>query len=68
MGFEYALREENALLFNKMLSESKEYANAVAEKGDPYLTESLFRALTIQQQKMINLLRERYQLDLSKIS
>jgi hypothetical protein len=43
-----------------MLSESREYAIAVAEKGDPYLAESVFRALILQQQKMINLLMERY--------
>ena len=34
-GFEYALREENRSLFNKMIEECKreEYANAVNAKG-----------------------------------
>ena len=43
--FEYALREESALLFNKMLSEcgqNKEYIRAVSSKGEHYSAESLF--------------------------
>ena len=31
-SFEYALREENAILFNKMLEETREYMKAVAVK------------------------------------
>ena len=53
-GFEYALREENALLFNKMLSESREYAKAVTAKGEPYQAELLFMALILQQQRMMS--------------
>ena len=34
--YEYAFREGNALLFNKMLSESREYAKAVTTKGESY--------------------------------
>jgi hypothetical protein len=55
--FEYALREENALLFNKMLSEcgqNKDYIRAVSSKGEYYSAESLFTLLVLQQQKMIN--------------
>lgn len=62
-GFEYALREENALLFNKMLSESREYAEAVGAKGESYAAESLFMALILQQQRMINRLMD----NLSKV-
>src|SRR6476619_3991401 len=53
-GFEYALRQENALLFNKMLSEAREYTKAVTAKGEPYQAESLFMALILHQQRMIN--------------
>jgi hypothetical protein len=56
-GFEYALREPNATLFNKMLSEcleNEEYASAFKTKGPQYFTESLFMALIFQQQKMIS--------------
>jgi hypothetical protein len=57
-GFEYALREPNATLFNKMLSEclenEEEYASAFKTKGPQYSTESLFMALIFQQQKMIS--------------
>ena len=56
-GFEYALREPNATLFNKMLSEcleNEEYASAFKTKGPQYSTESLFMALIFQQQKMIS--------------
>ena len=55
--FRYALREENALLFNKMLSEcshNKDYVAAVSSKGENYSAESLFILLILQQQKMIN--------------
>jgi hypothetical protein len=55
--FEYALREENRLLFDKMLSECKEnedYVKAANSKGEYYSAESLFMALILQQQKTIN--------------
>jgi hypothetical protein len=32
-GFEYALREENRILFNKMQSNKEEYATSVNAKG-----------------------------------
>ena len=56
-GFEYALREENRLLFNKMLSECQEneaFIKAVNAKGVQFSAESLFIALILQQQKMIS--------------
>ena len=55
--FEYALREESALLFNKMLFEcgqNKEYIRAVSFKGEYYSADSLFMLLILQKQKMIN--------------
>jgi hypothetical protein len=59
-GFEYALRNPNASLFNKMLSEriENEYAEAVKTKGSQYSAESLFMALIFQQQKTISKLIE----------
>jgi hypothetical protein len=57
--FGYALREENRILFNKMLSEcltDEQYRNAVNSKGENYTAESLFMALIFQQQKMISTL------------
>lgn len=53
-GFEYALREENRILFHEMLDECRKYGDAAIAKGDNYSTESLFMALLLQQQKMIN--------------
>jgi hypothetical protein len=56
-NFEYALREENRLLFNKMLSECKEnegYIKAAGSKDEFFSAESLFMALLLQQQKTIN--------------
>ena len=44
-GFEYSLREPNAILFNKMLKEcleNEEYASAFKTKGPQYSAESLF--------------------------
>lgn len=55
--FRSALREENALLFNKMLSEcgqNIDHVRAIISKGENYSTESLFMLLVLQQQKMIN--------------
>jgi hypothetical protein len=55
--FEYALREENRLLFSKMLSECKQnedYMKAASSKDEFLSAESLFMVLILQQQKMIN--------------
>ena len=60
--FRYALREEDALLFDKMLSEcrqNRDYIRAVSSKGEYYSAESLFMLLILQQQKMINELIEK---------
>ena len=56
-GFEYALRQPNATLFNKMLTEclkNEKYAAAFKSKGPQDSVESLFMALILQQQKMIS--------------
>jgi len=56
-SFEYALREEDRILFNKMLNEcqKEEYIKASDAKGEYCsTTESLFMALIFQQQKMIS--------------
>ena len=56
-GFEYALREENRILFSKILSEcreNKDYVRAASSKGQSFAAESLFLALILQQQKMIS--------------
>lgn len=57
-SFEYSLREEDGILFNKMLNEcqkEEEFSKAYDSK-DKYnsTTESLFMALIFQQQKMIS--------------
>ena len=56
-GFEYALREENRILFSNMLSEcreNKDYVRAASSKGVSFSAESLFLALILLQQKMIS--------------
>ncbi|MFL6322856.1 MAG: hypothetical protein ACJ72Q_20590 [Nitrososphaeraceae archaeon] len=52
--FEYALREENRLIFSKMLSECIDYARAASSKDEFFSAESLFMVLVLQQQKTIN--------------
>lgn len=63
-GFEYALRQPNVTLFNKMLSEcleNEEYAAAFKTKWPQDSVETLFMALIFQQQKMISyLIRDFY--------
>jgi hypothetical protein len=63
-GFEYALRQPNAILYNKMLTEcleAEEYAAAFKTKGPQNSAESLLVALIFQQQKMISKLIEKIQ-------
>jgi hypothetical protein len=60
-GFEYALRNPNASLFNRMLKEclgNEEYSEAFKSIGPQFSAESLFMALIFQQQKMISRLIE----------
>jgi hypothetical protein len=54
-GFEYALREENRILFHEMLEKCRrsEYFNCVNAKGENFAAESLFLILILEQQKMI---------------
>ena len=61
-GFEYALRQPNATLFNKMLTErleNDENAAAYKTKGPQDYPGSLFMALIFQQQEMISKLTQR---------
>ena len=54
--FEYALKEENRLLFNRMLSEcgeNEDYVRAASSRDKYFSAESLFMVLILQQQKMI---------------
>jgi hypothetical protein len=56
-NFEYALREENRALFNKMLSEcekNEDMVRAANSKDEFFSAESLFMVLILQQQKTIN--------------
>lgn len=55
-GFEYALREENRILFHEMLSKckKKELTDCVNSKGKNLSAESLFLILIFEQHKMIN--------------
>jgi len=69
-GFEYALRQPNATLFNKMLTEcleNEEYAAAFKTKGPQDSAESLLIALIFQQQKMISKLIQHIESEQKKI-
>jgi hypothetical protein len=69
-GFEYALRQPNATLFNKMLTEcleNEEYVAAFKTKGPQDSSESLFMALIFQQQKLISKLIEHLKSEQRKI-
>ena len=54
--FGYALREENRLLFRKMLNRCRksEYVSCVKVRGENFSAEALFLFLILEQQKMIN--------------
>jgi hypothetical protein len=69
-GFEYALRQPNATLFNKMLTEcleNEEYAAAFKTKGSQDSAESLLITLIFQQQKMISKLIQQIESEQRKI-
>jgi hypothetical protein len=54
--FEYALKEDNRLLFNRMLSEcgeNEDYVRVASSRDEYFSAESLFMVLILQQQKMI---------------
>ncbi len=55
-NFEYSLREEDRILFSKMLNEypKEEYSKSFDAKGEYHSSESLFIALIFKQQKMIS--------------
>jgi hypothetical protein len=55
-NFEYSLREEDRILFGKMLNEyqKEEYSKSFDAKSEYHSSESLFIALIFQQQKMIS--------------
>ena len=73
-NFEYSLREEDSILFNKMLNEcqKEEYTKASDAKGKyNSTTESLFMALIFQEQKLIGNLIDKvskYKVDQIKVT
>ena len=54
--FEYALREENRLVYGKILSEcrNEDYIRAANSKDEYFSAEPMFMVLILQQQKMIS--------------
>jgi hypothetical protein len=52
-SFESALRQDNRILFAKMLSEVKEHWPAFEAASNKHPTEALLMAIILQQQKMI---------------
>lgn len=53
--YEYALREENRILFREMLDKCRknEYIDCVKSKGENFSVESLFLILILEQQKIM---------------
>jgi hypothetical protein len=53
-GFAEALREEDRILFLRMLQQCYQYIDSINSKGDYYSTESLLISLVFIQHKIIN--------------
>lgn len=53
-GFADALREEDRILFLRMLEQCYQYADSINSKGEYYSTESLLMSLVFVQHKIIN--------------
>jgi hypothetical protein len=54
LTFESALRQDNRVLFAKMLSEVKEHWPAFEAASNKHPTEALLMAIILQQHKMID--------------
>jgi len=59
IGFADALREEDRLLFLRMLNECYQYTSSINSKGEYFSTESLLMSLVFVQHKIINWLINR---------
>jgi hypothetical protein len=53
-GFADALREEDRVLFLRMLEQCCQYIDSINSKGEYYSTESLLISLVFVQHKIIN--------------
>jgi hypothetical protein len=53
-GFADALREEDRVLFLRMLKQCYEYVDSINSKGEYYSSESLLISLIFVQHKIIN--------------
>lgn len=53
-GFADALREEDRVLFLRMLEQCYQYIDSINSKGEYYSTESLLISLVFVQHKIIN--------------
>ena len=53
-GFADALREEDRILFLRMLQQCYQYIDSINSKGEYYSTESLLISLVFIQHKIIN--------------
>lgn len=53
-GFADALREEDRVLFLRMLKQCYQYTDSINSKGEYYSTESLLMSLVFVQHKIIN--------------
>lgn len=53
-GFAEALREEDRVLFLRMLEQCYQYTDSINSKGEYYSTESLLMSLVFVQHKIIN--------------
>jgi hypothetical protein len=60
-GFADALREEDRVLFLRMLDECYQFINSINSKGEYFSTESLLMSLVFVQHKIINwLINKKY--------
>jgi hypothetical protein len=53
-GFADALREEDRVLFLRMLKQCYQYVDSINSKGEYYSTESMLVSLVFVQHKIIN--------------
>jgi len=55
-AFGDSLREEDRVIFDKMIKQCYRHINAINVKGEPYTTESLMMSLILTQHQMIEFL------------
>lgn len=66
-GFPWALRQPDKELWERMIGEVKQYADAVEHSGRTFTTDAFFMAILLVEQRMIKQLKQELQEESKKV-